>query len=157
MPERTRHEAAPAGRPAWARESDAARPRDGIGTGPGRLLVTLYAIFTIGATSRSAYQIATRFDEAPLPYLLSALAAAVYAGITVALVRGGEAARRTALAGCVTELVGVLAVGTWSVLDPVAFPDTTVWSTYGMGYLFIPLVLPVVGLLWLRRAEPAAD
>jgi hypothetical protein len=26
-----------------------------------------------------------------------------------------------------------------------------VWSAYGRGYLFIPLALPVVGLLWLRR------
>ncbi|WP_431781425.1 hypothetical protein [Streptomyces chumphonensis] len=129
-------------------------PADGgrIGSGPGRLLVTLYAVFAVGATSRSAYQIATRFDEAPLPYALSAVAAVVYCAITVALVRGGEAARRTALAGCVAELAGVVVVGTWSVFDPEAFPDTTVWSAYGMGYLFIPLVLPVVGLLWLRRS-----
>ncbi|MBD3931625.1 hypothetical protein IF129_08610 [Streptomyces chumphonensis] len=129
-------------------------PADGgrIGSGPGRLLVTLYAVFAVGATSRSAYQIATRFEEAPLPYALSAVAAVVYCAITVALVRGGEAARRTALAGCVAELAGVLVVGTWSVFDPEAFPDTTVWSAYGMGYLFIPLVLPVVGLLWLRRS-----
>ncbi|MBW1604095.1 hypothetical protein JJV70_18680 [Streptomyces sp. JJ66] len=119
-------------------------------TGPGRLLVTLYTVFVIGATSRSAYQIATRFDQAPLPYTLSAVAAVVYVCITVALVRGGEAARRTALAGCVAELLGVLVVGTWSVLDPAAFPDTTVWSAYGMGYLFIPLLLPVLGLWWLR-------
>ncbi|WP_340564280.1 hypothetical protein [Streptomyces sp. GSL17-111] len=123
-----------------------------IGSGPGRLLVTLYAVFAVGATSRSAYQIATRFDEAPLPYALSAVAAVVYCAITVALVRGGETARRTALAGCVAELAGVLVVGTWSVFDPEAFPDTTVWSAYGMGYLFIPLVLPVVGLWWLRRS-----
>ena len=31
------------------------------------------------------------------------------------------------------------------VLEPQMFPDATVWSTYGRGYLFIPLVLPVVG------------
>ncbi|MBB1244679.1 hypothetical protein GL263_14045 [Streptomyces durbertensis] len=129
----------------------------GIGTGPGRLLVTLYAVFTVGAASRSIYQLSTRFDEAPLAYVLSALAALVYGFITVALVRGGERARALAVGCCVAELAGVLVVGTWTVLDPAAFPDATVWSDYGMGYLFIPLALPVTGLLWLRRhRRPAA-
>ncbi|MBB0229917.1 hypothetical protein FOE67_10410 [Streptomyces calidiresistens] len=118
------------------------------------LLLTLYVIFTIGAGSRSIYQLATRFEEAPLAYLLSAAAALVYAFITATLVWGGETARRLGLAACVLELIGVLTVGTWTVVDPGAFPDATVWSGYGMGYLFLPLVVPVTGLLWLRRARP---
>ncbi|WP_209314596.1 hypothetical protein [Streptomyces bohaiensis] len=133
--------------------------RHGLRSGPGRLLVTLYAVFTVGAASRSLYQLSTRFDEAPLAYLLSAGAALVYALITVVLVRGGERARRLGVAACAVELAGVLVVGTWTVVDPSAFPDSTVWSTYGMGYLFLPLVLPVVGLFWLRRGgdrPPAA-
>ena len=52
-------------------------------------------------------------------------------------------------------LVGVLVVGTISLLVPEDFPRATVWSGYGYGYLFIPLVLPLVGLLWLRRTRPA--
>jgi hypothetical protein len=28
-----------------------------------------------------------------------------------------------------------------------------VWSAYGMGYIFIPVLLPVTGMLWLRRAR----
>jgi hypothetical protein len=106
----------------------------------------------VGATSRSVYQLSTRFDEAPLAYILSAVAALVYAVILVALVRGGENARRLAQVLCGLELAGVLTVGTWTLADPSAFPDQTVWSDYGMGYLFIPVVLPVTGLLWLRRA-----
>jgi hypothetical protein len=49
------------------------------------------------------------------------------------------------------ELAGVLVIGTVSLLDPAAFPDDTVWSGYGSGYLYIPLVLPLVGLYWLLR------
>ncbi|MDT0345599.1 hypothetical protein RM590_23825 [Streptomyces sp. DSM 44938] len=124
--------------------------------GPGRLLVTLYGVFTVGATSRSVYQLSTRFDEAPLAYVLSAVAAIVYAFITLSLVRGGEAARRLALVACAAELAGVLTVGTWTLVEPSAFPDATVWSDYGMGYLFLPLVLPVTGLLWLRRTRGGA-
>nr|WP_243761828.1 hypothetical protein [Streptomyces sp. YIM 98790] len=121
--------------------------------GPGLLLVTVYAIITIGAVSRSLYQLTTRFGQAPLAYTLSALAAVVYVFITAALVRGGENARRLAFGACVAELAGVLGVGTWTVLGPSAFPDSTVWSEYGMGYLFIPVVLPVTGLFWLRGSR----
>jgi hypothetical protein len=113
----------------------------------------LYAIFAIAATSRSVLQLATRFDEAPVAYLLSALAAAVYIVATVALARG-DRGRRIATWAIAFELVGVLTVGTLSILDPALFPRATVWSYYGAGYLLIPLVLPIVGLWWLRRTRP---
>ena len=120
--------------------------------GPGRVLVAVYGVFALAAGARAAVQLSTRFAEAPVAYLLSALAAAVYLVATVALARGG---RRTALVAITVELVGVLVVGTLSLLEPAAFPDETVWSAYGRGYLFIPLVLPVLGLLFLRRTARA--
>lgn len=120
-------------------------------SGPGLLLVWLYGVMVVGAVSRSAYQISTEFDRAPLAYTLSAAAALAYAFITYSLVRGGERARRAALACCAVELTGVLAVGTWTLVRPEAFPDATVWSDFGMGYLFIPVILPITGMLWLRR------
>ncbi|MEV6316902.1 hypothetical protein [Streptomyces sp. NPDC051776] len=126
-----------------------------MGQGPGRLLVLLYGVFTVGAASRSIAQMIMRFEEAPLAYVLSAVAAVVYAFILVSLVRGGETARRLAMVCCGAELIGVLSVGTWTLVEPSAFPDATVWSDYGMGYLFLPLVLPVTGLIWLRRARRA--
>ncbi|MFI7615271.1 hypothetical protein ACIBP6_28980 [Nonomuraea terrae] len=119
-----------------------------IGSGPGRALIAVYGLFSLAAGARAGVQIAMRFGEAPLAYSLSAFAAAVYILLTVALWRG---ARRLALAALGVELAGVLIVGTLSVLDPAAFPDATVWSGYGQGYLFIPLVLPLVGLYWLLR------
>jgi hypothetical protein len=120
----------------------------GVSGGPGRLLVATYAVFTLAAGARAGVQVATVFSAAPLAYALSGLAAAVYLVATVALLRGH---RRTALAAVALELVGVLSVGTLSLADPAAFPDQTVWSGYGQGYGFVPLVLPVLGLLWLRR------
>ncbi|WP_405579283.1 hypothetical protein [Streptomyces sp. NBC_01190] len=129
---------------------------DGIGTGPGRLLLSLYAVFTVAALSRSIVQLSTKYHEAPLAYLLSGLAGVVYAVITVALWRGGESARRVALVCCSAELLGVLTVGVATVADSSAFPDATVWSDFGIGYVFLPLALPVAGLLWLRRAARAA-
>ncbi|MEU0219204.1 hypothetical protein ABZ281_30740 [Streptomyces sp. NPDC006265] len=122
-------------------------------SGPGTLLVWLYGVMVVGAVSRSAYQIATEFDRAPLAYSLSAVAGVVYGFIAYTLVRGGETARRVALACCVAELVGVLTVGTWTLVEPSAFPDATVWSDFGMGYLFIPVILPVSAIYWLRASR----
>jgi hypothetical protein len=120
-------------------------------SGPGRLLVLVYGVFALSASARAGYQLATQFAEAPVAYLLSAFAALVYIVATVSLARSGPTARRVALAACTVELVGVLTVGTISLLVPAEFPDATVWSGYGEGYGFVPLVLPVLGLLWLRR------
>ena len=126
--------------------------------GPGRVLVAVYAVFALAAGARAAVQLALQFDEAPLAYLLSAFAALVYVAATVGLARGGRGGRRTAFVACSVELAGVLVVGTLSLVDPAAFPDDTVWSGYGQGYGFIPLALPVLGLLWLRhQAEVAAE
>lgn len=119
-----------------------------LSRGPGRLLVAVYGTFAIAATARAGVQIATRFGDAPLAYTLSAAAALVYLVATVALARDRPTLARAAV---LFELVGVLVVGTLSLLDREAFPDQTVWSSYGAGYAFVPLVLPVLGLLWLRR------
>ncbi|MEU6376424.1 hypothetical protein [Streptomyces sp. NPDC046909] len=129
--------------------------RNRLISGPGTLLVWLYGVMVVGAVSRSVYQIATEFDRAPLAYSLSALAGVVYGFITYTLVRGGETARKAALVCCAAELVGVLTVGTWTLVEPSAFPDATVWSDFGMGYVFIPVLLPLSAIYWLRKARTA--
>ena len=123
--------------------------------GPGVLLVVVYGVLALAATGRSTLQITEYFDRAPLAYLLSALAAVVYLLATWCLARGGRWVRIGVVA-CAVELVGVLVVGLASVLAPQAFPDKTVWSHFGQGYGFVPLVLPVLGLLWFRRVEREA-
>ncbi|WP_435192988.1 hypothetical protein [Streptomyces sp. NRRL F-5630] len=125
-------------------------------SGPGILLLWVYGVMVVGALSRSVYQLSTEFDRAPLAYVLSAVAGVVYCFITWSLVRGGEGARTAARICCAIELLGVLVVGTWTLVDGDSFPDSTVWSDYGMGYLFIPVILPVSALLWLRRSRVEA-
>ncbi|MFI0239464.1 hypothetical protein [Streptomyces sp. NPDC016845] len=138
-----------------AEETDKSVGSRRLTSGPGTLLVWLYGVMVVGAVSRSVFQIATDFGKAPLAYSLSAVAGVVYGFITYSLVRGGETARKAARVCCAAELVGVLAVGTWTLVEPSAFADSTVWSDYGMEYLFIPVLLPVSALFWLRRARIA--
>ena len=118
-------------------------------SGPGRALVAVYGIFALAATARASVQLLTKFEQAPLAYLLSAFAGVIYIVATITLARGTRASRRLALIAIVIELVGVVSVGTLSVLYPEAFPRATVWSAYGIGYGFVPLVLPILGLTWL--------
>ncbi|MDY0909178.1 hypothetical protein [Microbacterium sp. CFBP9034] len=131
-----------------------ARPRRRM-TGIGRVLVVVYAIMALAATGRSFVQIVQRFDEAPLAYTLSALSAVVYIVATLALVFAGSRGwYLVAWIAIVFELVGVLVVGTLTFVLPELFAHQTVWSWFGMGYLFIPLVLPFFGMWWLAAHRP---
>ena len=127
-------------------------------TGIGRVLVVVYSIIALAATGRSFVQIVREFDDAPVAYTLSAASAVVYIVATLALVLSGRRGwYAVAWIAIGFELVGVLVVGTLSIVDPALFQHPTVWSLYGIGYLFVPLVLPFLGLWWLfaHRSTPA--
>jgi hypothetical protein len=121
--------------------------------GPGRILIAVYGVFALAATARAGVQIATKFGDAPLAYLLSAVAAVIYCAATFALAKATVVSRKVATAAIAIELAGVIAIGAFSYAVPDDFPDATVWSHFGQGYGFVPLVLPVLGLLWLRRTR----
>ena len=122
-------------------------------SGPGRLLVAVYAVFALAATARGTYQLVTRFDEAPVAYALSVFAGVVYLIAAVGLARAGRTSRMVALVSVSVEMLGVLVVGALSVFTSGLFPDDTVWSNFGSGYMFIPLVLPVLGLWWILKVH----
>lgn len=145
MPDDARRRPARPARPAGATRH--------TGKGPGLVLVAVYGLFALAATGRATYQIIADFEKAPVAYLLSALAAVIYLVATVALARGDRTSVRVARVAITTEMAGVLVVGLVSYLVPSQFPDKTVWSHFGSGYGYVPLVLPALGLLWLR-AQP---
>jgi hypothetical protein len=126
------------------------------GHGFGRVLVAVYGLLALAATGRSILQISEYFARAPISYVLSALAAVIYIVATVGLARGDRASVRLATAALTVELAGVLVVGVISYAVPSAFPDKTVWSHFGAGYGYVPLLLPLVGLWWIRRTTRAS-
>ena len=120
------------------------------GRGFGRVLVFVYGVLAFAATGRATFELVSKFSEAPVPYGLSVLAAVVYVVATWALATNR---RQVALAAVCFELVGVLAVGFSSLLWSSGFPEASVWSDFGIGYGWVPLVLPVVGLWWILRGS----
>ncbi|MBC7632361.1 hypothetical protein [Aeromicrobium sp.] len=122
--------------------------------GFGRVLVAVYAVFAFAAAARSIFQLATKAGDAPFAYTLSAVAGVVYVVATVAL---AQSRRRLALVTISIELIGVVTTGVLSQIDHSLFRDQTVWSGFGEGYGFIPLVLPLVGLWWLRRTSASGQ
>jgi hypothetical protein len=121
--------------------------------GFGRLLIAVYGVFALSATARATFQLLTKFEEAPVAYSLSAVAAGVYILATVALAKAGPRWRQIAIAAVIFELSGVLLVVLLSLALPELFAHPSVWSGFGEGYAYIPLLLPVIGLIWLSRSR----
>ena len=119
--------------------------------GVGALLIAVYGVFAVSATARASFQLVTKFEDAPLAYSLSALSALVYIVATVALAINDSKSQTVARWAVRFELVGVLVVGTLSLVWPAAFEHPSVWSWFGLNYACLPLVLPIFGLLWLNR------
>jgi hypothetical protein len=122
-------------------------------SGIGRLLIAVYGVFALSASARALFQLLTKFEEAPLAYSLSALSALVYIVATVALAKTGEVWNRIAWWTVGFELAGVIGVGLLSLLLPQLFDHPSVWSGFGSGYGYVPLLLPILGLIWLRRTN----
>ena len=120
------------------------------------MLITVYLILALAATLRAIYQIIAKFDEAPVAYSLSLLSGIVYIVATIALIKRSGVWRSIAWVTLIFEFAGVLIVGTLSFTHPELFAHPSVWSWFGAGYLGVPLVLPVLGMIWLRRTRPQA-
>lgn len=115
--------------------------------------MAVYGLLALAATGRSILQISEYFDRAPVSYILSALAAVIYLVATIGLARGDRSSVRVARLALSVELAGVLVVGAISYAVPTAFPDKTVWSHFGAGYGYVPLLLPVLGLWWIHHTR----
>jgi hypothetical protein len=126
--------------------------------GIGRLLIAAYAVLALAATGRAGYELVAKFDQAPLSYSLSALSAVIYIVATIALAQTSHGWRKIAYVAVVFELTGVLLIGAASFIWPDFFTYDgtqvrTVWSYFGIAYGCVPLVLPILGLIWLGKTK----
>jgi hypothetical protein len=113
----------------------------------------------MAAVGRSAFQIIDHFAKAPVAISISGVSALVYVLAMVALIVHRGAWYRVAWVTVSIEFAGVVIVGAITTFFPDAlgpdsgnaFGDTaTVWTVFGQGYWFVPLVLPLAGMWWLK-------
>ncbi|WP_334121711.1 MULTISPECIES: hypothetical protein [Glutamicibacter] len=135
---------------AQARSKDKG-PKPSRSTGLGRVIIAVYGILALAATVRGVYQILSKFDEAPVAYTLSLISGLIYILATFSLSSAKPKAWMMSLWAVSIELVGVIVVGILSLTHPEIFAHPSVWSGFGEGYGYIPLVLPLIGLWWLYR------
>lgn len=110
-------------------------------------MATLYAFWALAVCSRALWQYMVD-QQYLLPTHLSALAGILYLAIAYWAWHGQVRALRI---GLVIECCGVIAVSIYEQFMPLAY--ATAWSQWGAGYLYIPLALPVVGLIMTRNSQ----
>jgi hypothetical protein len=82
----------------------------------------------------------------------------IYIIATIALAQSSSAWRNVAYGAVIIELTGVLVIGAASFIWPEFFAYggkqvRTVWSYFGIAYGCVPVVLPVLGLIWLGKSK----
>lgn len=117
-------------------------------------LLAAYSILAFAAVGRSTYELVFKFNDAPVPYIFSTLAAVIYLVACWAIWRGDALGVRVGKIACTIELLGVLTIGTLTTVGDSAFDVGTVWSFYGLDYGWLPLVVPALALWWLFRQDP---
>lgn len=111
-----------------------------------RGLALLYLFWAIALCSRAVWQYVTR-DGDLTPTHLSMVAGLIYLAIVGWAWRG----HRTALvAGLTIEIIGVITISIGECYWPL--PYASAWSGFGSGYLWMPLILPILGLIQLIRS-----
>lgn len=110
-------------------------------------LALLYIFWAVALCSRAAWQYTTRSGNI-WPTHLSLLAGCIYIAIAVWAWRGQ---RRALQVGLISELAGVVLVSIGEHIWPL--PYASAWSSFGVGYLWMPILLPLLGLFHLHRQQ----
>jgi hypothetical protein len=117
-------------------------------------LLAAYSLLALAAVGRSTYELVAKFNEAPVAYSFSTIAALVYIAATWGIWRGDRTGVIVSRVACTFELVGVLTIGTITTFtDSTTFDVGTVWSYYGRDYGWLPLVVPGLALWWLYKQD----
>jgi hypothetical protein len=118
---------------------------------------TAYTVLAIAAVARTGYQALTgtaTAERAGTAVALSGVAGLVYLVAAIGLRRRTPRSLLISRWCCAAELVGVIVVSLVEI-GVGGFGRAAVWSGFGVGYGYLPLVLPVMGL-WVTRPTALA-
>lgn len=122
--------------------------------GLGRIVMVLFWLFGL-LTAVPALVALIRATDTPIgPRLIAVLAGLVYLVIAVGITHNGRKMRFIAWAATTVALVGSLITGLFELGTDHAAAVTSAWSRFGADYWYVPLVLPLIGFVWLWRSDP---
>lgn len=127
------------------------RPRS---LGLGRVVMVLFWAFGVWTTVMGVIDL-LHVGDGPLgSAIVSVLAGVVYLVAALGITHNGRRMRIIGWAAMVVCAVGPLLVGLLGLGIPELWATRSTWSAFGAHYSFIPLVLPVIGLVWLWWSNP---
>lgn len=127
------------------------RPRS---LGLGRVVMALFWVFGVWTTVTGVLDL-VHVGEGPLgSAIVSVLAGVVYLVAAVGITHNGRRMRIIGWAAMVVSAVGPILVGLLGLGLPELSATRSPWGAFGGHYFFIPLVLPVIGLVWLWWSNP---
>ncbi len=115
----------------------------------GYILGFSYPILALSGGVRGFYQLFFRADIVnKLGPALSIFAAILYITASFGFVTQRKWAWQLSVGSLIIELIGILTIGTITLINPQAIPHT-LWEGFGADYGYFPLFQPVLGLIWL--------
>lgn len=126
----------------------------GPSLGLGRLVMAAFWLFGAWVTINAVVDV-LHWNSGPIgPVLVALVAGLVYLLAALALTHNGRRMRMIGWASVSVEAIGPVLVGVLGVGVPQLSDPRSPWGAFGADYWYIPLVLPVVGLVWLWWSNP---
>lgn len=127
------------------------RPRS---LGLGRIVLAVYWIFGLVTSAIAVVDLVNHGQGALGPRFVSLLGGLVYLVAAAALTHNGRRMRVVGWSCVVVELLGPIIVGLVGLGIPEVSGARSVWADFGADFWYLPIAIPVVGLVWLWWSDP---
>ena len=122
--------------------------------GLGRIVMLIFWLFGLFTTIPAVIYL-IRETQMPIgPRLVAVLAGVTYLLVALGITHNGKKMRIMAWAALVASLVGPFVMGLFELGIEQVSAVPSAWARFGAYYWYVPLVLPVIGLVWMWRSNP---
>lgn len=130
------------------------RDRRGPSRGWGRIIIAALWIFAAVVTYTAIADFFTLSSHALGPRLVSVIAALGYIVAAVSLTHNGRRMRVLAWTAIGFEITGVIVTGLIGMEVKEIGEIRNIWANFGAQYGFLPMLVPLVSLVWLWWSNP---
>ena len=122
--------------------------------GLGRVVMVIFWAFGVWTTANAIIDLFHLDDEPLGPALTALLAGLVYLLAALGITHNGKRMRILGWTTVTLELIGPLMVGMMSVGISQLSVSRSAWANCGADYYYLPLIIPIIGLIWLWWSNP---